>query len=59
LTAPVPEFLLLKVNQSAEESWPVVVMLAVGMLITKALVEVVMLKMLPAVLVETLLMLLT
>jgi len=50
---------LLKVNQSAEDSWPVVVMLAVGMLITRLLVEVVMLKILPAVPVETLLMLLT
>ena len=53
-----PESLLLKVNQSADDSWPVLVILAVGRLTTKALVEVVMLKMLPAVPVETLLIIL-
>lgn len=55
----MPDSLLLKLNQSVLDSWPVLVMLEIGRLMTKALVEVVMLKMLPAVPVETLLMLLT
>ena len=50
--------MLLKVNQSADDSWPVLVILAVGRLTTKALVEVEMLKILPAVPVETLLIIL-
>ena len=53
---PLLPTLLLNVSQSAEASCPVLVMLAVGKLITKALVEVEILKMLPAVPVETLLM---
>ena len=54
LAVPLPESLLLKVNQSVPVSWPVLTLLAVGKLMTKLLVEVVMLKMLPAVPVETL-----
>ena len=46
---------MLKVPQSVLDNWPVLTMEAVGILITRALVEVVMLKMLPAVPVETLL----
>src|SRR3989344_903230 len=55
LLAPLPDSLLLKVPQSVLDNWPVLTMEAVGILITRALVEVVMLKMLPAVPVETLL----
>ena len=44
---------MLKVPQSALDNWPVLTMEAVGILITRALVEVVMLKMLPKVPVET------
>ena len=54
---PTPS-LLLKVVQSVPDNCPVVRKLAVGMLMTKALVVVVMLKMLPAVPVLTLLMML-
>ena len=46
---------MLKVNQSAEASCPEVRLLAVGRLMTRELVLVVMLKILPAVPVETLL----
>jgi hypothetical protein len=49
---------LLKVKKSAASSWPALTMEALGRLITKALVEVVMLKALPVVPVETLAMML-
>jgi hypothetical protein len=52
---PVLPTLLLKVRKSEPWSCPVVLRLEMGRLITKALVVVVMLKMLPAVPVETLL----
>ena len=52
--APAPESLLLKVKKSEPCNCPVLLMVAVGKLMTKLLVEVVMLKMLPAVPVETL-----
>ena len=51
--AAVPLSLLLNTNQSEEPKEPVAVMEATGMLITRELVLVVMLKMLPAVPVET------
>ncbi len=55
-----PDSLLLKVKKSAEANWPVLRMEAWGRLITRALVLVVMLKMLPKVPVATLeIMLLT
>ena len=54
LLAPLPDSLLLKVPQSVLDNWPVLAMEAVGILITRALVEVVMLKMLPKVPVEAL-----
>ena len=50
---------MLKLKKSAAKSWPLLLMLALGRLMTRELVEVVMLKLLPAVPVETLLMLLT
>ena len=54
---------MLKVNQSVSDSWPVLTMEAVGRLMTKALpeplVEVEILKILPELPVETLLMILT
>ena len=52
--AAEPESLLLKVRKSVAKSWPLLVMLALGRLMTKELVLVVMLKILPAVPVETL-----
>ena len=51
--APKPLFLLLKTSQSEEPKEPVAVMEATGMLIMSELVEVEILKMLPAVPVET------
>ena len=50
---PLEPTLLLNVKKSVACSWPVLLMEAKGRLITKALLEVEMLKMLPAVPVET------
>ena len=55
---PETATLLLKLNQSVLSSWPELLMEALGRLVTKALVVVLMLKLLPAVPVLTLLMLL-
>jgi hypothetical protein len=54
LLAAEPESLLLKVKKSEDNNCPELVMLALGRLMTKELVEVVMLKLLPRVPVETL-----